>query len=102
MNAAGEAYCKRLGYPPVSRLVRLEYRNTDQVTAENEAMRVAEKLSAVLGPQSYMIGPVPSYFAKVGGYYRWQIILRGSNPQELLEGIKLDGWRVEVDPVSLL
>jgi primosomal protein N' (replication factor Y) len=49
-----------------------------------------------------MIGPVPCFFAKVNGYYRWQIILRGANPQELLQGVKLDGWRVEVDPISLL
>jgi primosomal protein N' (replication factor Y) (superfamily II helicase) len=93
---------KRLGFPPFSRLVRLEYRNTDQASAEREAMQVAEKLSRVSGKQLALIGPVPSYFAKVGGYYRWQIILRGTNPGELLRDIKLDGWRVEVDPVSLL
>jgi primosomal protein N' (replication factor Y) len=93
---------KRLGYPPFTRLVRLEYRNTDQASAEKEAMRLAEKLSLIRGKQSGMIGPVPSYFAKLGGYYRWQIVLRGSNPQEWLGNVKLDGWRVEVDPVSLL
>ena len=93
---------KRLGYPPFSRLVKVEYRNTDQASAENEALRVAEKLSAVSGKQPALIGPVPSYFAKVGGYYRWQIILRGANPGELLRDVKLDGWRIEVNPVSLL
>ena len=93
---------KRLGYPPFARLVRLEYRNTDQASAENEAMRLAKKLSAVSGKHSALIGPVPSYFAKVGGYYRWQIVLRGADPKELLRDVKMDGWRVEVDPVSLL
>jgi primosomal protein N' (replication factor Y) len=63
---------------------------------------VAEKLSAVSGQQSAVIGPVPCFFAKVGGYYRWQIVLRGANPQALLQGLRLDGWRVEVDPISLL
>ena len=93
---------KRLGYPPFTRLVRLEYRSTDQASAENEAMRVAEKLSRVSEKQLALIGPVPSYFAKVGGYYRWQIILRGGNPGEIIRDMKLDGWRIEVDPVSLL
>jgi primosomal protein N' (replication factor Y) len=93
---------KRLGFPPFTHLVRLEYRSPDQSSAEREAMRVAEKLSAVSGKPSAVIGPVPSYFAKVGGYYRWQIVLRGANPREFLRDIKLDGWRVEVDPVSLL
>jgi len=92
---------KRLGYPPFSRLVRLEYRNQDQASAEKEARRVAEKLS-VISEKSSVIGPVPCFFAKVNNEYRWQIILRGANPQELLRGVKLDGWRVEVDPISLL
>jgi len=93
---------KRLGYPPFSRLVKLEYRSTDQASAEKEAKKVAGKLLAVSGQHSVVIGPVPCFFGKVGGYYRWQIILRGENPKELLRSMKLDGWRVEVDPISLL
>jgi primosomal protein N' (replication factor Y) len=90
-----------LGYPPFTRLVRLEYRHQDQASAEKEARKVAEKLSVVSDRLS-VIGPVPCFFAKVGGYYRWQIVLRGSNPREALRDLKLDGWRVEVDPISLL
>jgi primosomal protein N' (replication factor Y) (superfamily II helicase) len=93
---------KRLGYPPFTRLVRLEYRNQDQASAEKEARKVAEKLSVISKQSSAVIGPVPCFFAKVGGYYRWQIVLRGANPQELLRDVKLDGWRVELDPISLL
>jgi primosomal protein N' (replication factor Y) len=93
---------KRLGYPPFSSLVRLEYRSTDQASAEKEAKSMAGKLLTVSGQSSTVIGPVPCFFGKVGGYYRWQIILRGENPKELLRSMKLDGWRVEVDPISLL
>lgn len=53
-----------------------------------------------------MIGPVPSFFARLGGYYRWQIILRGADPTLVLreEAARrwLIDWRVEVDPISLL
>lgn len=93
---------KRLGYPPFSHLVRLEFRSQDQASAEKEAQRVAEKLSTVNRQPSTVIGPVPCFFAKVNNEYRWQIILRGANPRELLQSVKLDGWRVEVEPVSLL
>jgi primosomal protein N' (replication factor Y) (superfamily II helicase) len=95
---------KRLGYPPFSRLVRLEFRHHDAAKAEEEAHRTAKKLSTLQQARTTMIGPVPCFFAKIGGYYRWQIILRGSNPKESLReaNVKLDGWRVEVDPVSLL
>ncbi len=93
---------RRLGYPPFTRLVRLEYRSENPEAAGMEAKKAAEKLSAVSDPRSAVIGPVPCFFAKVGGYYRWQIVLRGQNPKEALRGLRLDGWRVEVDPISLL
>jgi primosomal protein N' (replication factor Y) len=93
---------KRLGYPPFTHLMRLEVRNQDQASAEKEAGKVARKLLAVSGQRSAVIGPVPCFFAKVGGYYRWQIVLRGANPQDLLRDIKLEGWRIEMDPISLL
>lgn len=93
---------RRLGYPPFTRLVRLEYRSPDQASAEKEAGKVAEKLSVIGHQSAAVIGPVPCFFAKVGGYYRWQIVLRGRDPQDLLRGVRLDGWRVEVDPISLL
>ncbi len=93
---------KRLGYPPFARLVRLEYRDADQASAEKEARRVGEKLSVISGKSSAVIGPVPCFFSKVAGFYRWQIVLRGSNPVESLRGVRLENWRVEVDPISLL
>jgi primosomal protein N' (replication factor Y) len=97
---------RALMYPPFSRLVRLEYRSLDAVKAENETKRVAEKHQQLLTTNdsrlTTLIGPAPSFFAKVSGWYRWQIILRGPEPKSLLAGMKMDGWRIEIDPVSLL
>jgi primosomal protein N' (replication factor Y) len=101
---------RRLGYPPFARLVRLEYRNQDPLSAEKEAQRVAGRLREMLRDQRWrlisMIGPVPSYFAKIGGIYRWQIVLRGPDPVPLLHERMVEtwlkDWRVEVDPISLL
>ncbi len=95
-----------LGYPPFSRLVRLEYRSLDPAKAEAEAKRISEKLQQLLAATNSrlttLIGPAPCFFAKVSGWHRWQIILRGPDPKSLLGVMKVDGWRVEVDPVSLL
>ena len=105
---------RKLGYPPFSRLVRLEYRALDPVKAETEARAMAARLSKdiVLEEriQTDMIGPVPCFFARVGGWYRWQVVLRGPDPASLFRGRSSSaaalnsskGWRVEVDPVSLL
>jgi len=97
---------RRLGYPPFARLVRLEYRHTDAGKAESSAREMAAKVQQWLTMddrrQTTLIGPAPCFFARLGGQYRWQVILRGPEPESLLRGKKLDGWRVEVGPVSLL
>jgi primosomal protein N' (replication factor Y) len=97
---------RRLGYPPYSRLVRLEYRHFDAAKTEATAQQMANKIQQWLTTeqrtQTNMIGPVPCFFARLGGYYRWQIVLRGPEPESLLRGKSLEGWRVEVEPVSLL
>ena len=97
---------RRLGYPPFSRLVRLEYRSFDPVKAEAEARAMAARISANIQTEKRirtdLIGPVPGFISKMGGWYRWQIVLRGPDPAALLRGKALPGWRVEVDPVSLL
>jgi primosomal protein N' (replication factor Y) len=100
---------KRLGYPPFARLVRLEYRHQDAVVAQEEARKLAVRITDLLNTAHWrttVIGPVPSFFARIGGYYRWQIVLRGSDPASVLREDPaarwLVDWRVEVDPISLL
>ncbi len=97
---------RRLGYPPFSHLLRLEYRHYDAAKAEEEARSVAEMLKtrlATAGHQRpYMIGPAPCFFSKLDGKYRWQIILRGEEFRSLIEGQRFDDWQIEVDPASLL
>ncbi|PKN91579.1 MAG: primosomal protein N' [Chloroflexi bacterium HGW-Chloroflexi-6] len=97
---------RQLGYPPFERLVRLERRERDAARAEAEAQKLAAQLKGWIESegrvQTEMIGPVPSPFPKIADIYRWQIILRGPDPASLLKGKSLAGWRVEVEPVSLL
>jgi len=97
---------RALGYPPFGRLVRLEYRHQENERAEAEARKTAHRLKSRIEAegrlQTTLIGPVPCFFSKLRGKYRWQIVLRGPNPVEILQGQRFDGWRVEVDPTSLL
>ena len=99
-------YRKQLGYPPYARLVRLEYRHADPLKAEEKSQKTATrlkvKMEAEARHQTELIGPVPSFFSKVDGIHRWQIIVRGPDPVSLLRDMKLNDWRVEVDPISLL
>jgi primosomal protein N' (replication factor Y) len=103
---------RALGYPPFGRLVRLEYRHRENERAEIEAQKLASRLKSRIEAdeciQTTLVGPVPCFFSRLRGEYRWQVVLRGPDPVEILQGQRFDpqrglsGWRVEVDPISLL
>ena len=99
------AYRRQLHYPPFSRLVRLEFRHYDPQVAEARAVELAGHLSDWISDEGFpvdLIGPVPCFFSRLYRRYRWQIVLRGPDPTELLRGRQLTDWMIEVDPPSLL
>ncbi len=99
-------YRRKTGYPPFSRLLRLEYRHADAHQTEDAAQKLAYRLKARLNSGDFrstgMIGPAPCFFGKLRGLYRWQILLRGPDPVQVIKGMDLADWRVEVDPPSVL
>jgi len=99
-------YRRRLDYPPFSRLVALRFSHQDPRHCQVEAMRMGRWLAAEvrhLGLQAELIGPAPCFFHRIAGNYRWQIVIRGPDPTLLLRDVALPwGWRVDVDPISLL
>ncbi|MEX1072048.1 MAG: primosomal protein N' [Anaerolineales bacterium] len=99
-------YRRQLRYPPFAQLLRLEYRHADPRKAEQDARQMAKRMEHLLeaGERSAteMIGPAPCFYPRLNRQYRWQILLRGPDPASMLRGIKLIGWRVEVNPPSLL
>ena len=99
------AYRRDLGYPPFKQLVRLEYRHYDPDVAGQAAQELASNLRgwiAESGLRTEIIGPAPCFFAKSANQYRWQIVLRGSDPRRILRDRPFPDWIVEVDPSSLL
>jgi len=100
------AYRRSLGYPPFAQLVRLEIRHRDAARAEATAQKLAQNIrdwiSAEARQETEIIGPAPCFFARLGGDYRWQIVLRGPDPAALLRGRPLPDWHIEVNPPSLL
>jgi primosomal protein N' (replication factor Y) (superfamily II helicase) len=97
---------RQLGYPPFAHLARLEFRHREAAQAERAARSMAAQIQAWLRQETRhateLIGPVPCYFARIAGVYRWQIVLRGPDPASLLRDKPLENWRVEIDPTSLL
>jgi primosomal protein N' (replication factor Y) len=94
-------------YPPYSRLARLIYEDTDYARAQAKAEQLTETLRDALAreglPMTDLMGPAPPFFARLRGRYRWQILLRHPAPPAFLGDVQIPaGWRVEVDPVSVL
>ncbi|MEW5719971.1 MAG: primosomal protein N', partial [Chloroflexota bacterium] len=101
------AFRREQGYPPFNRLIRLLYTHANDQRAQEEATRLYRALTTRVAqrglPSLDLIGPAPAFFHRVRGGYRYQIILRGSDPHALVADLALPlGWRVDVDPVSVL
>jgi len=94
------------GYPPFGRLVRLMLTHPNPRFAREDAMRLQRVLAhrrAELGSDTSIIGPSPAYVPRVRGRWRWQLLLRGRDPSELVRDFVLPpNWAVDVDPASLL
>lgn len=99
-------YRRQLHYPPFSQLVRLEYRHRQVEKAEASAHALASQIQSWLKEEkrveTELIGPAPCFFSRLGGIYRWQLVLRGPDPVSFLRGRTLGDWRIEVNPPSLL
>lgn len=97
---------RSFNYPPFSRLIRLEFRHNLEAKAQAQAEMLADLIRAEISArqmsQTSFIGPVPAYYRRVDGQYRWQIILRGPNPRPLLDALPLRGWLVQIEPSDLL
>jgi len=101
------AFRREHGYPPFARLAKLVYVHSNQKRCQEEAEKLHRILSnkiARLGlPGADLIGPAPCFFGRLRGKYRWQIVVRASDPQALLQDVIFPrGWRVDIDPVSTL
>ncbi|MCX8063242.1 MAG: hypothetical protein N3D16_11730, partial [Anaerolineales bacterium] len=98
---------KQIQYPPFAEIVRLEYRHVRNEDAQKEAERQYQELQGWVVQERIttlrFVGPLPCYFAKISGWYRWQILIIGDRPQGFLRNRTLrKGWRIEINPISLL
>ena len=96
-------------YPPVRRLARLVFWEKNEQKAKRESERMASILRARVtqfapDPDIFTVmGPAPAPFERFRNYYRWQILVSAPDPAAFLRGLDIPfGWRVDVDPVSVL
>ncbi|MHB8460328.1 MAG: replication restart helicase PriA [Candidatus Limnocylindrales bacterium] len=96
---------RRYGAPPFGRYVKLTVGLPDPTAAEAMATATAERLRILAAERRLsveVIGPAPAYIARRAGRWRWNVVLRGTDPVALLEGGLGPSWSVDVDPETLL
>jgi primosomal protein N' (replication factor Y) len=104
---------RRFGSPPFGRLVKLTVGLLDRLAAEHEAAAMADRLRDVAAARASVssagpalavtvLGPAPAYVARRAGRWRWNVVLRGDRPLELVDPPPGAPWSVDVDPDSLL
>ena len=90
-------------------MARLVYWDKKLEKAQAVSMAMADMLRYRLtqmgleGEGATVLGPAPAFFARYRNYYRWQVLLRAAQPAQVLRELTIPfGWRVDIDPVSML
>jgi len=103
--AAELASRRRFGSPPYGQVVKLTVALPERDAAEGAATAMAERLRASAGERGSdlaVIGPAPAYIARRNDRWRFNVVLRGQDPLDVLGGDPGPPWSVDVDPESLL
>jgi len=105
---------KLINYPPFSRLARIVIRGKDEESVSLSAVQLADNMKKT-GTENYsqimVLGPSPAPLSKIGGNYRYHIILKSNKLRDLTMFIKtaLDSFKskavyieIDIDPVDML
>lgn len=102
------AFRQEQHYPPFKRIAVLIYNGAGAERSAAEAEEMTRRLRSHVTRQGLpaveIIGPTPGYVRRVGPQFRWQILLRAYDPAQVIRPLLPlpHGWRVDVDPVTLL
>ncbi len=103
---------EELGYPPVNHFIALTVLSRNEGKALKMTEHLARSLEPLLGKGDELLGPAPPPFARIRGWYRWQLIVKTGTVTAILKALEkvLPGFyrrrdvriEVDVDPVSML
>jgi len=90
-------------FPPFSYLLKLVCRRATLAGAQGAAERLKKQLLAQKLPVE-VIGPAPSFYARRGRYYYWQLVIKSKQRDHLIKLAKVvpAGWTIDLDPADLL
>ncbi len=66
---------RAINYPPISRVILIEFKGRIEKSVEETAAVFGKKLSAFI-PRESILGPAPAVLSKIKNDFRWQIIIK--------------------------
>lgn len=94
---------KRANFPPFCYLLKLTCAYKTEAAAIKNARALA--LTLKVQPGLEVLGPTPAFYERQRDTYRWQLVIKSTKRQALVDCLKLvppSHWQTELDPVSLL
>lgn len=90
-------------FPPFSYLLKLTVRRATLAGVQNASQRLKEELAAQ-GLPVEIIGPTPSFYARRGKYYYYQLVGKSKDRDHLVQLAKIvpADWQIDLDPADLL
>ncbi len=94
---------KQYRFPPFTYLLKLRALRASSASAQKAATAFAAALAKDF-PSVTIDGPAPSFHPRVDSKYSWQLLIKSSSRQTLIDIIARlpSGWSYDIDPVNLL
>ena len=94
---------KKYNFPPFAYLLQLTTIKATPASAQRSAQKLKDNIQNV-NKKCEVLGPAPRFHEKIGGKYQWQLVVKSSKRQDLLDIIATlpSGWRYNIDPSDLL
>lgn len=98
---------REMGYPPFRRIVRIVFSDAQahrvKQSAEDAFVTLRGRRDELEMTGTEINAPVPCFYGRLNGLYRWQIVLRGPEPSRIFAGFAVPrGWQIDVDPADML
>lgn len=93
------------GFPPFRYLLQLTDVYKTEATAIRNAQVLARELRSKLPQGIEVLGPVPAFYERQHDTYRWQLILKSTKREALVQTLGYlppTHWQYDLDPSSLL
>ncbi len=102
-------YClaerQRAKFPPFTFLLKLTCIYKTEASAINNSKALVKDLRSKFKRDIEVLGPVPAFYERGDNTYRWQVYIKSTKRQNLLnivECLPKTHWQFEIDPTSML